>query len=258
MDQNYPAYREHGGIVQLTQEQLDTQHHHKNTEDLQYEKINVELILAFLADHKILKGKKKEGKHQSESDMKKFHNAILFGAREANQALPLEYHVKVANDFLKSYKKETAAKKQQGKMDSEDSDPILFGLYQMICHWALESNNVFLWVFTMLQWNCMGRSISIDPLGFHNFRTATDSVKCTYDNSKSDQSGEKVSPKNLYANPIEPVICSFTGLGAWVSLNRETFVKGGRDSLFLGVGAIGTAAHRYCEQLVDMLKGHVK
>jgi hypothetical protein len=26
------------------------------------------------------------------------------------------------------------------------------------------------------------------------------------------------------------------------------------DSFFLGVGAIGTAAHHYCEQLADMLK----
>jgi hypothetical protein len=31
--------------------------------------------------------------------MKKFHRAILFGAREAKKALPLEYHVKV-DDFI--------------------------------------------------------------------------------------------------------------------------------------------------------------
>jgi hypothetical protein len=187
--------------------------------------------------------------------MKKFHHAILYGAREVNQPLPLEYHTKIADDFLKAYKKETVKQKQAGTMDSEDSDPILFGLYRLICTWALETNNLYVWVFTTLQWNCMGRSASIDPLGFHNFRTATDSIKCTYDNSKADQSGEKVSPKNLYANPLDPSICVFSAMGAYISLHRETYADGD-DSLFLGTGEMGTAAHRYNEHLVELLRGH--
>ena len=257
-DTNYPAYRHAGGIIKLTKEKLENPslHFHKNTEDLDYEKINVDLVLAFLANHKILTGKKKAGKPRSNSDMKKFHHAILFGACEAKQALPLDYHVRVAEDFMKAYKKETVKLKQKGEMDSEDSDPIVFLLYRMICQWSLDSDNMFLWAFTLLQWNCMGRSISIDPLGLHNFKSATDSIKCLYDNSKSDQAGEKVSPKNMYANPVDPVICNFTGVGAWISLTRESFLDGS-DSLFLGTGAIGTASHRYCEQLATLLSAHV-
>jgi hypothetical protein len=119
-----------------------------------------------------------------------------------------------------SYKKETATKKSEGKMDTEDSDPIPFPLFCLICEWAHQSSNIFLWVFTLLQWNCMGRSISIDSLGFHNFRAAPDS----YDKSKADQSGEKVSPKNIYANPFDPGVCTFLGLAIWFSLKRDTFV----------------------------------
>jgi hypothetical protein len=256
LDENYSNYRGAGGIHKLTEEQLNdpTMHHFANAEDLEYEAINADLMLAFFADHKVLTGKKKEGKFRSESDMKKFSHSILFGAREARKALPVDYHVKV-DDFMKAYKKETVTKKTEGKMDNEDSDPILFPLYRLICQWALQNNNVFIWVFTLLQWNCMARSISIDPLGFHNFRCGTDSIKITYDKSKADQSGEKVSPKNVYANPFDPTISLFLGIGIWLSLKKETFVD--NDSFFLGVGEAGSAAHRYCLQLSDMLKDFV-
>jgi hypothetical protein len=30
-------------------------------------------------------------------------------------------------------------------------------------------------------------------------------------------------PKNLYANPLDPAICCFTGLGVWLSLNKSGF-----------------------------------
>ena len=45
---------------------------------------------------------------------------------------------------------------------------------------------------------------------------------------------------------------TFLGLAIWYSLKQDTFVES--DTFFLGVGATGTAAHRYCEQLADMLK----
>ena len=41
----------------------------------------------------------------------------------------------------------------------------------------------------------MGRYASIDPLGFHNFAVAQDSIKCKYDDSKADKDGEKLSEK---------------------------------------------------------------
>ena len=48
-------------------------------------------------------------------------------------------------------------------------------------------------------------TFSIDPLGFHNFSVGMDSVKCKYDDSKADKKGERVSPKNIYANPLNPI-----------------------------------------------------
>jgi hypothetical protein len=254
--ENYPAYAAAGGIVTVTEADLNdpSQHFHNNTEDLVYNGINVDIVLAFLAAQKVLTSKRQNGKFRTHGDMQKFGNAIQFGAREANQVLPESYYTKVVYDFFPAYKKETVQKKIAGEMDSKDSDPITFPLYRLICQWALRTGNVFLWVFTVLQWNCMGRSISIDPLGFHNLTIGSDSIKVIYDNSKADQSGEKVSPKNIYANPFTPQICNFTALGIWLSLNVASLGKS--ESLFLGVGKGGTAASRYCAQLVTLLREH--
>lgn len=99
----------------------------------------------------------------------------------------------------------------------------------------------------------MGCLISIDPLGFRNFTMGSDSIKCTYDNSKADQAGEKVSPKNIYANPLDPFLCTFTALGVWFSLQKKVLVN--HEAFFLGFGKIGSAGSRYCTQLADLLKG---
>jgi hypothetical protein len=117
--------------------------------------------------------------------------------------------------------------------------------------------NIFVWTFTVLQWNCIGRSASIDPLGIHNLGIgAADSYKIKYDDSKSDSTGEKVSPKNMYANPFDPTICSVTALGIWLENLNETFTAT-KDSIFIENGEIGTAHHRYCCQLVEILKDYI-
>jgi hypothetical protein len=69
-----------------------------------------------------------------------------------------------------------------------------------LLHWAVAENNVFVWFWTLAQWNFMVQSASIGPLSFANFRTGTDSIIVKYDNSKMDKAGEQLSEKNLYAN----------------------------------------------------------
>jgi hypothetical protein len=63
-----------------------TMHHFANAENLEYEAINTDLMLAFFADHKVLTGKKEERKLQSESDVKILsHSILFFGASEARK-----------------------------------------------------------------------------------------------------------------------------------------------------------------------------
>jgi hypothetical protein len=62
----------------------------------------------------------------------------------------------------------------------------------------------------------MARLASIDPLGFHNISKGVDSIVIKADNAR-----EKVSPKNIFANPFNPNICSFLALGCYFCINRE-------------------------------------
>lgn len=99
-------------------------------------------------------------------------------------------------------------------------------------------------------------TFSIDPLGFHNFSVGMDSVKCKYDDSKADKKGERVSPKNIYANPFNPMVCPHLSLGCWFALRKGTFGK--NDSLFLGAGQPGSASQRYCDGLSKRLTEYME
>ena len=188
------------------------------------------------------------------SHLRKFHDSILFGAEQAQSILPQIYYKKIEK-FLESYKKETVIAKQEGNVAEKDADQIPFALYQLIGKWAVEMGNAFTWAFMLCQWNCMARSASTDPLGIHNLSPGTDSFKITYDNSKTDGSGERVSPKNIYANPFAPHICPATALGIWLCIRNETF-KAENDSIFLENGKLGSACHQYNQQLMEKMTNH--
>jgi hypothetical protein len=108
----------------------------------------------------------------------------------------------------------------------------------------------------------MARLASIDPLEFHNFSKGVDSIIVKYDDSKADNAGEKV-PKNLFAHPFNPFICSFLALGCYFCINKETFST--NDKIFQKKGKDGSAASTYCSQLsilllqfVDIVNGHTR
>ena len=46
--------------------------------------------------------------------------------------------------YLMSYKKRVANAKESGDVDESDADPIPFSLYNYLCKWSIEEDNVFL------------------------------------------------------------------------------------------------------------------
>jgi hypothetical protein len=52
----------------------------------------------------------------------------------------------------------------------------------------------------------------------HNFRAGEDHIVCCYDDTKSDQTGEKCTDKHIYANQLEPTVCLFLALAVFFSL----------------------------------------
>jgi hypothetical protein len=120
----YPDYAAAGGVVTVTQEQIDDKTKYmyhtvmSNERDLCYRQINANIILAFLASHKVKDG---GDKFRSNSDMRKWHYAIQWAARMAEEPMPEEYHMLVGKEFVSSYKKESIEMKRAGKLDENDS-----------------------------------------------------------------------------------------------------------------------------------------
>ncbi|KAL3765569.1 hypothetical protein ACHAW5_009743 [Stephanodiscus triporus] len=153
----------------------------------------------------------------------KYNDAIKWGAGVAEQRLPTEYYEKI-DKFMAAYKKEHAGAKKEGNVDEREADPINASLFTLICKWAVEEMNIFVWIFSLLMWHMMARSISISSLALHNIkRGVSDSIQFKYDETKMDKSGEFVQTKNCYANPKTPYLCLYLALGCWLSINSESF-----------------------------------
>ena len=103
--------------------------------------------------------------------------------------------------FLASYKKEVAAQKKLGKVEEFDSDAFTFPLVRMLCSWFLKSGDVISWLFLLMQWNFMARSVNIDCIGFSNLKRGSDSIIVKYDEKKSDKPYKIVLPS---LSPIRP------------------------------------------------------
>jgi hypothetical protein len=102
----------------------------------------------------------------------------------------------------------------------------------------------------------MARSINIGTLGFHNFRDGKDHIVCCCNDSKVDKTGEKCMDKHIYANPLEPKVCSFLSLGVFFFLESLHFSK--TEKFFQLEGQMTAASQRYCGQLAELFKSNAK
>jgi hypothetical protein len=129
IEDKYPEYVDEGGIINITVEQHADPcfFQHKCIKDFVYSGINTPIIKAFLASQKI----KGNGKMASFSHIRKFKDAILFGAEQAGEILPRLFHQET-DKFLKAFKKEQVGARREGNTDENDSDPIEFPLYHYI------------------------------------------------------------------------------------------------------------------------------
>ena len=242
------------GVCKVSEADLAdaTKYHFGKTEDIVYEGLNESFVLHFLVCNK---HKDDGSKLKSLQDLRKYKDAIMWGSKMAGVLLPVKFF-EMFDQFLGGYKKEFNKEKKKGNVDQTDADPISISLYRLLLKYAIDSNNIFVWFWTLAQWNCMARCASIDPLGFHNVKLGVDSLVVKYDDSKADKAGEKLSEKNIFANPFQWQECFWTGMGVWLALREGEGQTG--DCFFLHNGLLeGNASKKYAEQLVGMIQPHL-
>jgi hypothetical protein len=117
--------------------------------------------------------------------------------------------------YLDSMKKEKTKAKKRGVVEEKEADLISYELYRLLYKMTIQRGDIFVWACMDMQWARMARSIPIDDLTFVQVSLGTDSLVVEYCDSKSDQEGERISPKNCYANPFDYNVCIFTALGCY-------------------------------------------
>ena len=104
---------------------------------------------------------------------------------------------------------------KKGNLDEQESDPFSFVLYKLICKWALESMHLIMFLYAGgFGLVCYTNGIAWrnqHPLTHWAFiisrgKAGVDSIVFKYDDSKEDNAREKVSPKNIFANPFKPCL----------------------------------------------------
>ena len=198
----------------------ENKYYYDKRRDVVYSGFRVDIFKAFLSDIKVKKVTPEGAVHlKSFGDIRKYGDAIKWGSDTADEPLPYTYYQEM-DRFKASFKKEHNVAKTSGLVKESEADAISSTLYEMMCSWAIEKNNIFVWVYTLLQWNLIAHSINVDPLGFHNFkREQIDLIKVIYYKSKTVQSGESFTTKNIFANPKNPTVCCFLGLTVWVCVS---------------------------------------
>ena len=112
--------------------------------------MNVKFVKAFFAYKKI----KPNGHYCSNSQLRKYKDSILWGSTQAKSPLPSSFYREI-DTFLKSFKKESKKAAKEGLLDEREADPISWTFFNLILRWAIEENEILIWVFSLLQWNCM-------------------------------------------------------------------------------------------------------
>jgi hypothetical protein len=158
-------------------------YYHTCNQDIVCEGFRIDMVSSYMAATK-KKGDVTNGdKIFCYNKMKKINDAVLFGARTVKQVLSSSCYSEM-DSFIASFKKEIADACCHGNVDEKKADPISFSLFQMILVWAIERANIFAWVWTILLWNHMARSISIDLLALHNTLISEDHFVICHDLTK--------------------------------------------------------------------------
>ena len=69
------------------------------------------------------------------------------------------------------------------------------------------NESLFAWPYWILLWNLMQRSETVANIQLKDISWTNDCMTIVIPKSKTDQKGEMIYPRHLYANPINPAVC---------------------------------------------------
>ena len=229
-------------------------HYHTATHDVRYDLLDSKWVKLYISSEKKWKDKAKTVQYGYDHP-RRYADAVLKCASVSRYYLTPQYKTDM-KAFLATLKLEKTKAKTNRQLSEQESDEIGIGLLEYLAMCAILDGNkmgIYVWAFMCTQWNVMGRTVNVDPLGFHNLKKSQhDSIIIHYDSNKCDKSGEKVTPKNCYTNPSKPYISMFLSLGCYLCIFQNK-LKRVSDKLFQAKGKDGSASNTYLTALKKII-----
>ena len=147
-----------------------------------------------------------------------FHLYSMYGKKQS------ESFVADLAILLKGLKRKIASEKQSGNGRIQTGKlPLTYAMYRRLNELLLmedSTESVFARCFLCLTWNLMCRSANTVSIHLHHIEWREDCLAIYFAHMKNDQSGDrKRDPRHIYANPVNPVVCSLTALGTYLNTN---------------------------------------
>lgn len=170
----------------------------------------------------IMGAERKDGTLKAMKTIDSYINALKNLYKDKNQEFTKE-DKKLLLDFTEGHKRKVAKKKDSGVMKNfEGKAPIAHQTYCAICKLAMFAAtarsiiSAFVHIFMILCWNLFARSISVSDLRMCHLSWSNDALVVDLSRHKADQTGEKITPKHVFANPFEPYACPILALGLYL------------------------------------------
>lgn len=139
----------------------------------------------------------------------------------------------------------------------EGKQAITFSAYRFLADKAMRQTGdfrlaIFAWIFLVLAWNLIARCISVSSLMLEHITWEEDSMVVIFPTHKGDKEGKNCTPKHVYANPKDPVICPIFALAVYVftmGLRRE----GSKGLLFYDVDGTENRFSKWLKETCRLL-----
>jgi hypothetical protein len=160
------------------------------------------------------------GKMRSKQTLQGYISALKWQYRVLAVPFPSDDSASL-REFSSGVKKVVAKKKSDGIMDDvEGKDPVAVAVYEELLHYAYRSIKTraqcFIPLYIVLSWNMFARSSTVAKVRMSHIRWEGDALIISIVYHKSDQTGERVIPLHLYANPYKPWACPILALGLYL------------------------------------------
>ena len=163
--------------------------------------------------------------------------------------LPVEHDVYLKR-FTEGRKRKIAELRNEGLLSAREGKTyLLCAGYKWLAKTAIKDpSHSYAHPFLVLSWNLMARSQTTSNLLWENVGWDGDCMTLQYETSKSNQTGENVVPRHIFANPYQPSICPILAMG--IKLLTDSHTKSSPAILFPG----GSTNKNYCAWLYKLIK----